>query len=228
MLRKRRYTDQQLIDAVKNSFSYRQVFKKIGLAENSGYDSIKKKINSLKLDTSHFTGQAYLKGRTHNWTKKKPLKELMVRNSTYDRGNLKKRLLKENILENKCAICGLLPEWENKKLVMVLDHINGINNDHRLENLRLLCPNCNSQQDTFCGKNVKKKLEKKIYCIECGTEITKQSCSQLCVKCFAKNHRKVKNRPSKERLLKEVKEINYCAVGRKYGVTDNCIRKWLK
>lgn len=90
-----------------------------------------------------------------------PLEQVMVENSTYNRGNLKAQLLKRGILENKCAVCGL-KEWMGKSLIMVLDHINGINNDHRLENLRMLCPNCDSQSPTFCGRNVKRlRLAKK-------------------------------------------------------------------
>ena len=227
-MRKRKYTDGELISAVNSSFSYRQVLKKIGLSQNSSYDNIKKIINSLNLDTSHFTGQSYLKGRTHNWNRKGfPLEQVMTKNSTYSRGLLKQRLLKDGILENECSECGQEANWNGKKLVMVLDHINGTNNDHRLENLRILCPNCNSQQETFCGKNVKK--EKKMYfCKECNKKISKGSCRGLCVKCVSLKTRKVKQRPSREQLLKEIEETNYCVVGRKYGVSDNCIRQWIK
>ena len=65
---------------------------------------------------------------------------------------LKNRLLKENILENKCSICGI-DEWQGKEISLQLDHIDGDNHNHRLENLRLVCPNCHSQTDTYCGKN---------------------------------------------------------------------------
>lgn len=65
-------------------------------------------------------------------------------------GGLKKILLRLKLIENKCYECGLGPEWNGKKLVMVLDHKNGMRNDHRLENLWMLCPNCNAQQPTFC------------------------------------------------------------------------------
>lgn len=86
-----------------------------------------------------------------------PLEEAMVENSTYQRGALKRRLICEGLIENECSICAAKPIWQGKPLVLVLDHINGVNNDHRFENLRLLCPNCNSQTDTFAGRNVKRK-----------------------------------------------------------------------
>jgi hypothetical protein len=86
-----------------------------------------------------------------------PLKDILITDSTYSRTNLKKRLLDEGLLINKCYIDGCLlahenPEWNGQPIVLVLDHINGICNDHRLENLRILCSNCNIQTDTFSNR----------------------------------------------------------------------------
>ena len=85
------------------------------------------------------------------------LEDVLVANSSYKTGNLKVKLLKHGLLENKCKICGIGPEWNGKPLTLALDHENGINNDHRLSNIRLLCPNCHSQTPTFAGRNIKKK-----------------------------------------------------------------------
>jgi hypothetical protein len=87
-----------------------------------------------------------------------PLDEVMVENSSYSRCCLKRRLLEEHIFENKCSRCGQDANWCGEPLVLVLDHINGINNDNRFENLRLLCPNCNSQTPTFAGRNVRRNI----------------------------------------------------------------------
>lgn len=76
-----------------------------------------------------------------------------VENSPHARHAVKKYIIKYNLIEYICEQCKCDPIWKNKELVLVLDHINGINNDNRLENLRFLCPNCNSQTDTFCRKN---------------------------------------------------------------------------
>lgn len=81
----------------------------------------------------------------------------LTENSTYKTKELKKRLVQESLLDYVCAECGLDPEWNGKKLVLALDHINGTNNDNRLSNLRFLCPNCHSQTDTFAGRNVARK-----------------------------------------------------------------------
>jgi hypothetical protein len=83
-----------------------------------------------------------------------PFSEMLVENSTAGRHNLKSRLLNAGMLKNKCYICGI-SEWLEKPLALDLDHINGINNDNRLENLRLLCPNCHSQTHTYRGRNAK-------------------------------------------------------------------------
>jgi 5-methylcytosine-specific restriction endonuclease McrA len=67
---------------------------------------------------------------------------------------LKNRLLKNKIVENKCSICDI-EEWNDKKINMELDHIDGNRTNHKLENLRMLCPNCHSQTDTYRAKNIK-------------------------------------------------------------------------
>lgn len=85
-----------------------------------------------------------------------PIELVTVENGTYARGNLKKRLIESGLLRNECIECGVGPFWNSKPLTLSLDHINGVNNDNRLENLRLLCPNCHSQTATFAGRNVKK------------------------------------------------------------------------
>lgn len=103
---------------------------------------------------------------------------------------------------------------------LILDHINGIHNDNRIENLQIVCPNCNATLSTHCRGNREKK---KFYC-KCGNEKSKSG--KVCKECSDKSQRKVE-RPSYEQLIKEIKETNYSAVGRKYGVSDNAIRKWL-
>lgn len=85
--------------------------------------------------------------------KKIPLDKILIEGSSYCRTWLKARLIASGTLENKCSECGLEPNWNSKPLVMVLDHINGVSDDNRLENLRLVCPNCNSQTATFSGRN---------------------------------------------------------------------------
>lgn len=145
---------QELEILVKESSSYVEIMKKLGYKCKGGNANkrLKKKVEEYNIDTSHFKGKAH--GTSNNI--KYSLKDILIKNSTYSNNySLKKRLLKEKILQYKCYICGI-SEWLGKKLSLQLDHINGVNNDNRIENLRLLCPNCHSQTETFSGKNVKK------------------------------------------------------------------------
>ena len=121
-----------------------------GLKNHGGnYNTMVRRFNADNIDWSKFKGN-YGKGTLKPY---RSLDEILVEDCNFSRSHLKKRLLKEGLLENKCDKCGQEPEWNGEKLVMVLDHRNGVNNDNRLENLRLLCPNCNSQTTTFAGKN---------------------------------------------------------------------------
>lgn len=76
----------------------------------------------------------------------KPLTELLT--DARSRTNIKRRLLRAGMLENRCQLCGLT-DWLGESLVVQIDHVNGIRDDHRLENLRMLCPNCHSQTETY-------------------------------------------------------------------------------
>ena len=187
--------------------------------------TFKKRLEDDNIDYSHF--KTNNEGRKFPNKKSIPLEQIMIEGSTYNRGHLKKRLLKNGMLKNECELCGQGGEWNGKELIMVLDHINGVNNDHRLENLRMVCSNCNSQLPTTGGRR-KRKINN---CKKCGCIILNQS--EHCQSCNnkyleRKRIRKVENRPSQEQLLIEVEELGYVGTGRKYGVSDNAIRKWLK
>lgn len=151
----RKYTKEVLESCVEKNLSVAGVLRELGLKQSGGsHYHISNRIKEYGIDTSHFTGQGWSKGKKHNWNKKIPLDEILVENSTYARHNLKRRLLENETLKNICSICGI-KEWNEIPLLMELDHINGISDDNRIENLRMLCPNCHSQTTTFSGKNKK-------------------------------------------------------------------------
>jgi hypothetical protein len=154
-MKTRSYTDQNIMDAVRSSFSIRQVLSTLRLSPTGcNYKGMHAHFARLGLDTSHFTGQGHLRGRRHSWTPARPLADILVTNSTYrTTSHLKARLLRDGLLTKHCYLCGGAPCWQGKPLVLILDHANGDRCDNRLENLRLLCPNCNSQQRTFAGRN---------------------------------------------------------------------------
>lgn len=92
-------------------------------------------------------------GKLKIWEDKYPNEKIFVENSTYRRAGIKERILKYKMFEYKCSICCSPPEWLGKPMVLILDHINGVNNDNRIENLRFVCSNCDSQLPTYKSKN---------------------------------------------------------------------------
>lgn len=151
---KRKWTDKQFIEAVKTSLSYAEVLRKIGLkVAGSNYDTVKRKIAELNLDTSHMTGKVWNQGERFRQIKpKQPLEEILVEHSTYVNTNhLRRRLLNEGLKERKCECCGN-SEWMGFPIALELHHVNGIKDDLRIENLQILCPNCHAFTDNYRGK----------------------------------------------------------------------------
>lgn len=200
-------------EIVGESLTLRQVLASCGCGISaSEYKFVRARIKEDGLDTKHFRPYG---GRSQSSFIPRSLEETLVEGSNYNRGNLKRRLLKENLIKPVCNICKLNCLWNGKTLVLVLDHINGVNDDNRLENLQLVCPNCNSQLDTFSGRNIpgvrRKSTNPKTRGGQPGVARTKS--------------RRV-SRPPYEKLCQEIEELGYSAVGRRYGVSDNAIRKW--
>ncbi len=159
MNRKRKWSDQQLKSAVESSQSYRNVIKLLGLRPTGGnYDQVKKYILQSKLSTKHFTGKVWNKGLKFPERNYIELKDILVSNSTYQSYKLKKRLFSVKLKEPKCEECSWAKLSPDGRLPLELDHINGDRHDNRIENLRILCPNCHSLQATHRGKNIKARV----------------------------------------------------------------------
>ena len=154
---KRKWTDEELIEAVNSSLSYAEALRKLNLKPaGSNYDTLKRKIKEYNLNIDHMTGKVWNQGERYKPIKEaKPLDEILIENSTWVNTNhLKKRLLKENLKEYKCECCGN-SEWMGFPIALELHHINGIKDDLQIENLQILCTNCHAFTDNYRGKKLK-------------------------------------------------------------------------
>lgn len=184
---------------------------------------------------------------------------------------------------HKCECCGL-SEWNNLPITLQAHHIDGDKTNNELENLSLLCPNCHSQTDNFCSKNIKKApvsddtlikalqeqpsirqallsvglsdgsvnykrakalltredviLPEKQHtakrfsedysngvCLDCGKPISYGAAR--CMRCAAiDNHKDMSNRPERDILKSQIRNLPFTKIGETYGVTDNAVRKW--
>lgn len=214
------YSKEELSLIVANSNSWRDLSKKLGYNCNSGdlKLSIQKRIEEFNINTEHFKSVAKnaIERNEDN---------IFIKDSTATQKTLRQWYLKGEYTEYKCAICGQEPFWNGLELTLILDHINGTNNDDRLENLRWVCPNCNIQLPTT--NRPKNKNTKKYYCIDCGKEVTK-STTQRCQSCSAKHQTiPISEMPITREELKElIRTTPFTTIGKKFNVSDNTIRKW--
>lgn len=206
---------------VNRNTTYTGVLREFGLDPIGGnWNTLKKRLLEEGVSISHF----HQKG---NGILHRDFQELLVDGSSYNKVLLKRRLLDAGLLKNVCALCGQLPEWKGSPLVLIMDHINGIHTDDRLENLRILCPHCNSQTTTFCGRN-RRKTQRTHRCI-CGNALSGQAHQcDVCSQKLSPGARKTKIQwPSLESLVKVLQEKPIFQLGKDLGVSDQAIRKHL-
>jgi endogenous inhibitor of DNA gyrase (YacG/DUF329 family) len=209
-------TDQFRV-LVSNSKSISEVLRFFGLQNHgSNSETLKTRLRQEGIAYEHL-----LKHNPTGIRAKVPLAEVMTVGSSYSRRSLKERLIEEGVLKNKCALCGTLPIWQDQPLVMVLDHINGVNNDNRLVNLRLVCPNCNSQLPTFAGRAARQREKRN--CPTCGKAIGRQATQ--CRNCANGARRVPLAAFSDEELTVKVWEIPVVRLAQELGISDVALRK---
>lgn len=241
MPRIRKYTDEQLIDAIKNSKSWSSVITILGLKAGGGtYVHLQSLATKLNIPTDHFTGRGWNKGGLPFNTNERPLEDYF-NGRPIGSSHLKRRLFKEGLKEKRCELC-FITAWNGKDAPLELDHINGIRSDNSLSNLRILCPNCHAQTDTYCGKNiqgavlergyradsksagrksVRVRISSALPCLGCGspTSSPKQRCKNCRVYPTAIDW------PSDQQLIYLVQSGNYTQVSLKLGVSSVSVKK---
>lgn len=240
MSRAPRFTEQQLREAIAQSRSWAQTLRRLQYRSAGGnWRTLKKYTRLWGISTAHFDPDAVRREALREANIPRPLEEILVQDSTYSRHHLKLRLFAERVKQRRCELCGQDEWWRGRRMALILDHINGIPNDNRLENLRIVCPNCAATFDTHCARKNRQPLRPRA-CRRCGVEFLPRDrrqryCSRRCgsryvrtrLRGIPKPHARKVERPPYDQLLREIEETSYVAVGRKYGVSDNAIRKWV-
>lgn len=146
----KKYAKDELIKIINNSNSYREFLYNIGYSSSgNAYRVTQKYLDSIKIDYTNLV--------KNRWSsKERSIEDVLVEGVNFCNKSLKTKILKYKVLDYKCVECGNEGEWMGKPITLQLDHINGVHNDNRIENLRFMCPNCHSQTDTHGGKNNKK------------------------------------------------------------------------
>ncbi|MHB8691868.1 MAG: HNH endonuclease [Solirubrobacteraceae bacterium] len=229
------YNEDEVRAAVEGARSLSDALRALGLRVAGGnFGTLRRLIQRFDISTEHMDPNWARRGKMPEQVSK-PLVDVLVAGSTYKRASLKRRLYEAGIKDRACEMCGQGEEWMGNRMSLILDHINGVHDDHRLENLRIICPNCNATLDTHCGRKNKSGPRD---CVYCGKEFhpknsRQQYCSQRCGTRSAgprepqPDRRKVM-RPPYEQLMAELEATNYSAVARTYGVSDNAVRKWVR
>jgi hypothetical protein len=230
------YTERQAREAIAASRSYAEALRRLGLrAAGGNWRTLKRyATEEWHIPVDHFDPHAAQREVLRRHRVITPLVAVLVKDSSYSRGTLKKRLFAEGLKQRRCELCGQGEEWHGRRMSLILDHINGNATDNRLENLRIVCPNCAATLETHCGRNM--KLIR--VCETCGKTFkaghrAQRWCSSRCAQlgeAGKMGHLKLRRveRPPYEQILAEVGALGWSAVGRKYGVSDNAIRKWVR
>lgn len=224
-----KYEESAFREVILVSKNLSDAVRRLKLGSGHGNrQTISRYIKKYGIDTSHFSWTMNTSGlRNHVIGTTINLSDILVEHSTYcDTSKLKQRLYAGGLKTPICEKCGQDEWWNGEKISLILDHINGTHDDNRIENLRIICPNCSATLDTNGGKN--RKIDKRPPSVcTCGS--IKHYKSERCNSCNNKLRiSKHITRPELPILLQSIEELGYCGTGRKYGVSDNTIRKWVK
>lgn len=144
-----RYTIEDIKRIVPKCITISEVVRKLGLQCHGGnIRTIQNKIKRYDIDTSHFNIKKALRKNKNDYSKE----QIFCINSVYGRTNIRRAVIRFNVLQYQCKVCNNSGMWNNQPITLQLDHINGVTSDNRIENLRFLCPNCHSQTLTYGNK----------------------------------------------------------------------------
>lgn len=215
--------EEEFIKLIINSRSVKEALNYFGLQNKGGnFKTIKQRISELKIDISHFLNNVDASNLTRTLSKEEFQKTWLIENSSKNRYHLKTYLTKFGLLDYRCNKCNNSGTWMNESITLQLEHINGISNDNRLENLCFLCPNCHSQTSSYAGRN-----NKNISLCDCKRP--KNKSSKICSECNRKSdiHYKIKW-PDAEYFASELWKFPTTKIAKELGVSDKAVEKHIK
>lgn len=210
-----KFSKEEIQNLLDTCATLTDVCNKIGInIRNGSIKSLYKRFKEESFDYSKFRKNNAERLKQSSLKKTINLEEAFKENSTISRSAVKRFILKNNLINYICENCRNSGSWKEKKLSLQLEHKNGVNDDHRLENLCFLCPNCHSQTDSYAGKKTK----------------------------FSENHILLQRRNQCDKIPRKLKfsidrqilqdlinkKTPFTTIGKTYGVSDNAIRKRCK
>jgi DNA-directed RNA polymerase subunit RPC12/RpoP len=231
----RSWDDNDLIEAVRNSDSYTDVMLKLGITpQGRNGNTIKKHISRLNLNISHMK----------HGSRRIPQEKVFIENSRASNTTVRGRVRREKLIKYVCDECGNTGVYNNKPLTLQLDHHNGIRNDHRISNLRWLCPNCHSQTPTFARTTNPKTVKVRtivtmvhLKCDECKQKFdrpkrqftnrlnkNKNFCSQDCAH-HNQSRTAIANKHHKKIYADFLKTRKYLTTAKKFSISDKMVKK---
>jgi hypothetical protein len=230
-----KFTEEEARAAIAAGLCWSDALRALGLRTAGGnHRTLQRWAARWGIDTSHFDANAVRRrslGRAPT-----PLDEMLVEHSSFGRQTVKRRLLAAGLKQPICELCGQGEIWRGRQLALILDHINGVADDHRLENLQMVCPNCAATLSTHCGRH-NRRTPLELTCPVCKVRFVPRTshqrfCSQACAYVGKRGvaqtwHRRVR-RPPYGQLTREIAAMGWEAVGRRYGVSGNAVRKWVR
>jgi hypothetical protein len=226
------YTEADARAAISFAQSWQAVLRALGLGyHGKNIETLHRWAKRWGISTDHLSDR---RGRKSLAYREADLRAAIAKSRSWAEAL---RRLGYCLKQPECELCGQGESWRGKRMGMILDHANGVRDDNRLENLRIVCPNCAATLETHCGRKNREPVSPRA-CLRCSADFVpkhraQRYCSRECGSRWDRSGvkrpgaRKVE-RPPHDVLLREVNRLGYLAVGRKYGVSDNAIRKWLR
>jgi hypothetical protein len=231
-----RYSEDDARVAIAESSNWSEALRRLGVCDSGGNHAV---LRRWAQEVWHIRADHFDPDRArHRGLRRRaiPLEDVLVRDSDYSRRMVKRRLYASGLKERRREMCGQGEIWRGRPIALILDHINGERRDNRLENLRIVCPNCAATLETHCGRKNLAPPEPRP-CELCERffvprRAEQRFCSRFCGQRWPHTYtrpgaRRVE-RPSYEQLRAEVEALGWSAVGRRYGVSDNAVRKWIR